>query len=246
MTDFYLDYRRIARVAALALLVAAFSGCSKKPEVTGEVLDGFGKPLAGATVAVDKTTFATTTDNGGRYAVEYVPGKVLVTIRKEGYTSQDLALDIATEAKYPAVTATLYKVPTEKGLFAFGTSDYTPLQRGLVSVEEPPASNATSITETFSVTGDFVTIDGGSGLTLLDTDGRVPLVYGVGPQGVILKHTQFSGGAVDTAAVFHESVVQIAPGTNLRKVALANGKYAFCNPREFGDNSKIVYLLEVK
>ena len=65
MTDSYLEYRRIARVAALALLVAAFSGCSKKPEVTGEVLDGFGKPLAGATVAVDKTTFATTTDNGG-------------------------------------------------------------------------------------------------------------------------------------------------------------------------------------
>ena len=83
---------------------------------------------------------------------------MLVTITKEGYTSQGLALDIATEA-YPAVTATLYKVPTEKGLFAFGTSDYTPLRRGLVSVEEPPPSNATSITETFSVTGDFVTID---------------------------------------------------------------------------------------
>ena len=90
----YHDRHKIARVAALAFLVAAFTGCSKKPEVTGEVLDGFGKPLPGATVTIAQTTFATTTDNGGRYAVEYVPGKVLVTVTKEGYTSQNLALDM--------------------------------------------------------------------------------------------------------------------------------------------------------
>ena len=143
------------------------------------------------------------------------------------------------------VPVKLYRVPAEKGLFVFGASDYTPLRIGQLSGTSSPIQwNYPGSTETYAVeTGEFVPIEG-TELTLLDSDGRVPLIYGVGPQGVILKHEEFMGRAKNTAIVIHDdSVVQIAPGIKLRKVKLAKGKWVFCNP---SSGSKIAYLLEVK
>jgi hypothetical protein len=241
--------RKIAHATALILLIAGLAGC-KSAQVTGEVRDGFGNPLPGATVSVDKTTFTATTDTYGRYGVEYVPGKVLVGFAKAGYTSQSLALDIATETKYPAQAVTLYKLPAERGIFAFSASDYTPLERGQLSgsyVDSVATIYGTGST-TYTVAGNYVPIDGSNGLTFIDTDEHKLDIYGVGPGGLILSHS-YAFNTTTAGALFHDDVVQIAPGVRIRRARLAKGKYAFCAPYSMDyqrPQTAIAYLIEVK
>jgi len=227
-------HRNIARASALILLIAGFTGC-KRAEVTGNVLDNFGKPLSGATLTVDKTTFTATTDNEGSYKVGYVPGKVLVTISKPGYLSQNLDLDIATETKYPAKTLTLYKLPAGRGIFYYGPSDYIPLTQGNMSL---------NCCWTDTVTGDFVAIKGGTELTFLSTDERRNIkLYSIKPGGVFAITEGNSG--TETANINQDNVVPIAPGITVRKASLPSGKYAFIDEYGF-DGGKVAYLFEVK
>lgn len=254
MPEHHHHFRRFARVTSIAILAVALAGCAKKPEVTGEVLDGFGKPLPKATVSVGNTTFVATTDGGGRYAVEYVPGKVIVTIAKEGYTSAGLALDIATEAKYPTQSVTLYKLPTEKGIVTFGASDYLPLPKGKLSVnskEFPPSWSGPRFQETYMVTGDFAAINASTELAFLDNDGHNNPLYAVGAQGVILNDIRTSGERKIYAQILADNAVQIAPGVWLRRVTLAKGRYAFVAEEERAGLNvtpaiEPVYLFEVK
>jgi len=228
---------------ALLVLVAGFTGC-KKAEVAGNVLDNFGKPLSGATVTVDKTTFTTTTDSNGSYSVGYVPGKVLVSISKPGYLSQNLDLDIATETRYPAQTLTLYKLPAERGIFYYGPSDYISLPQGNMS-----SSNATFTfmvgwsPTTSSVTGNFVAINGGTELTFLSTDKRDIKLYSVKPEGVFAVTNGVTGSV--TATVYNDNIAHITPGISVRKATLSSGKYAFIDMYGF-DGGKVAYLFEVK
>jgi hypothetical protein len=228
------------------VLVAGFTGC-KNAEVAGKVLDNFGHPLPGATVTVDKTTFTTTTDNNGSYSVGYVPGKVLVTISKPGYLSQNLDLDIATETSYPAQALTLYKLPAGRGIFFFGASDYTALPLGQVSDYQPlgvytMASGLQQEPMTSSVKGNYVTIGGGTELTFLSTDQRDIKLYGVRPDGV---YAVVPNMGPMTATVYQDKVVHITPGITVRKATLPSGKYAFVDLFGF-DGGKVAYLFEVK
>jgi hypothetical protein len=227
------------------VLVAGFTGC-KKAEVAGNVLDNFGRPLPGATVTVDKTTFTTTTDSNGSYSVGYVPGKVLVTISKPGYLSQNLDLDIATETSYPAQALTLYKLPAGRGIFFYGASDYTPLALGQVSDYTPPGVYSMSGSyippTTSTVKGEFVTIGGGTELAFLSTDQRDIKLYGVKPDGVFAVVPNM--GSI-TATVYQDKVVHITPGITVRKATLSPGKYAFVDLFGF-DGGKVAYLFEVK
>ena len=247
MSNIHLFPLAVARVVASGLLVGGLVGCSTKAEVKGQVTDGFGKPLPGASISVQNTTFGATTDSAGRYAVEYVPGRILVTIAKEGYTSQSLALDIATKAQYPAQPVTLYKVPTGKGIFAFGAAEYMPLPKGQVSSETPRVSPIDPpAATTYRVTGTFPVIPGGTELTFLDTDGSAPLIYEVKQNGLILIHRESWGRVVaHDASTFPTRAVQIAPGIIVRKAVLPDGWYAFSNPGDWS-NAPVAYLLHVR
>ena len=225
------------------ILLAALSGCAKKSEVTGEVLDGFGKPLPGANVNVQNTTFVATTNGNGRYAVGYVPGKVIVTIAKEGCTSAELALDIATESRYPAKSVTLYKLPLEKGIVAFGASDYVPLPKGKLSFRSkkfPFSWDKPLFQEFYTVTGEFVAISGGGAeVAFLDNDGQSQQLFAVTAtladpdaldraEGVILSRIKKWMDTKDDAMILKDKAVKIAPDVYLRKVTLAAGRrYAF-------------------
>jgi hypothetical protein len=238
------------------ILLAALSGCAKKPEVTGEVLDGFGKPLPGANVKVKNTTFVATTNGDGRYAVGYVPGTVIVTFTKEGYTADALVLDIATESKYPAKSMTLYKLPVQKGIVAFGASDYVPLQKGKLSFSSkkfPFSWDKPLFQDTYSVKGEFVAIGGGGAeIAFLDNDGLNQQLFAVTAEGVILSRTKKWLDTKDDARILKDMAVQIAPDLFLRKVTLAPGRYAFVTQGDsaqmgFGDPvGEPVYIFEVK
>jgi len=231
---------KVSRIASMTFLLVTLIACSKKPMVTGEIRDGFGNPLVGATVSVDKTTFVATSDQSGRYSVQYVPGKVLVKVTKDGYTSQEIALDIATEAEYPTQALTLYKIPSVAGIVAFAGGAYLALAK--VNLQSKERMWDAGFTETYTVAGEFVKLAGGSELRFLDSDGNAPRIYAVGPGGIIRVHEQgYVVPTTDKAKVFAGTSIPVAPGISLRKVTLPKGRYAF----SAGDINDHAFLFEV-
>jgi hypothetical protein len=105
-------------------LLILVMGCSPEPLVTGQVFDEFGKPVVGAIVQIQGTTFRDTTDSTGKYSVSYVPGNFAVDVQKQGFTSAHFALNIASPMQYPAAPVTLIPLPTTPGFYLFGRSDY--------------------------------------------------------------------------------------------------------------------------
>jgi len=104
--------------------MALLAGCSPEPRVTGKVFDGFGKPVLGATVQVQGTTFIVSTDTSGEYSLPYVPGTFTVDIHKQGFTSAHFSLNITSPMKYPAALVTLLPIPQTPGFYLLGASGY--------------------------------------------------------------------------------------------------------------------------
>jgi hypothetical protein len=103
----------------LFLLAAAFFAVAcAKPLVVGQVVDQCEKPLEGAKVAIANSQFSATTNQDGKYRVDFLPGRFAVTFTKEGYSSARLDLDIQTKDRFPAQTVILWKLPGEPGIFA--------------------------------------------------------------------------------------------------------------------------------
>jgi hypothetical protein len=107
-----------ARLAVVALL-AALIGCSK-PVVKGTVVDVFKKPLPDAAVAIEGTSFSTTTNSYGKYALQFVPGQFKVVAKRDGYTTSSITFNVSESAEVPAADIMLYPQPTEPGIFFVG------------------------------------------------------------------------------------------------------------------------------
>lgn len=214
----------------LLLIFLSLNSCGNKPKIAGEVVDGFGNPLRDAVVSVEGTTFKATTNSNGKYSVGYVPGKISVMIRKEGYTSANLPFDIAIESAVPAETVTLYKIPEGKGVFFFGQSDYVPLTRGKISFTSKkfPFSWDKPLSEdTYTAIGKFTPIEKGKPLKFLDNDGGNQQLFSLSQDGVILARTKSFTNTRDKSQILHEETREIEKGIFLREISLDTGKYAF-------------------
>jgi tetratricopeptide (TPR) repeat protein len=170
-------------IIGVALLAILFS-CSKKAEITGRVFDNFGKAIEGATVKIENTAFTTTTNKDGTYRISYVPGKVDVSIAKQGYSEGKLNLNIATESKFPAKDVTLYKMPSSNGVFAYGTDDYIALKCGKLIKQQAGFMGADS---SYYVFGDMFSILKGSRTFLMDNDGKEQVILEVASNGLIVS-----------------------------------------------------------
>lgn len=121
--------RAVLIATRAAMLVAILEGCRGRPQISGEIRDNFGLPLAGAQVEVAGTAFAATTGRDGTYTIAYVPGAIKLEVSKDGYVPAGLELNVAVETRVPAKAITLYKKPPGQGLYFVGASDYVPLTR---------------------------------------------------------------------------------------------------------------------
>jgi len=130
--------------------------------VTGRVLTTTGVPLAGATVSLspigraDSVIARATSDNGGRYALASRVPVALLTIRRLGYISSALAVDIRIairdtinrDIRMSVVPATLEAVVTR--------ARRSPVQPTRESPGSSRRSNPSSVTDLFPVTaGDL-------------------------------------------------------------------------------------------
>jgi hypothetical protein len=116
----------------LSCLSLILTGCGKK-NIEGVVKDPFGQGLEGVSVQVDKTTFSATTSKSGQYAIDYVPGTILLKFSKQGYSSHSLELNIQQKAKYPAEPVLLYPIPGIPGIFWIGEKNLTEMPGSPVS-----------------------------------------------------------------------------------------------------------------
>ena len=131
-----------------------FYGCSKTA-IEGRVIDGFGKPVQGATVKIIGTQFTSQTDESGEYSVSYVPGDISVSITKSGFTDASYSLKIATESTFPAEATTIYEIPEANGMFIISDGVYKPLTPGKIQIMKDISQNYINTREQFTYYIDF-------------------------------------------------------------------------------------------
>lgn len=200
-----------------AVLLAVLFGCGKKAEIVGTVLDNFGKVVEGATVKIENTAFTATTDKNGRYHIGYVPGKVDVSILKQGYSEEKINLNIAIESKFPAKDVTLYKIPSDSGVFAAGPNDYIALKQGKLTIRQAGWMGADS---TFYVSGGVATILKREQIILMDNTPHRFQIIKIGTGGRLTSKIRVP-------------IKEIATGVTLWDIGLLNeGVFAFVNTPE--------------
>lgn len=247
-----------AIVVSLALVfLFGLAGCGKKAQITGTILDGFGTPLKEAIVSIEDSTFKTTTDDQGKYAIGYVPGKIKVVFSKVGYTSATLSLDIATESTFPAQPVTLYKIPATKGIWLFGKSDYSALPKGKVAYNKaqfPFSWNKPLFEHTYKAEGQFAVIEKGTTLKFLDNDVIEQTLYKLTDDDIIIKKINYfvRENNQSHAKVVTERGHGITRDILVREVSVDKGKYAFASKGffvsalDYREVADPIYLFEVK
>jgi hypothetical protein len=117
-----LRHSAIILSASFASSVAGFNQATA--QVEGRVIDLFSKPVQGATVSIQGLRFSAQTDENGTYVLDYVPGKIVITVSKEGYKPASeggsLDLTVATLTRVPVDDLVLVRLPPAPSLFLVG------------------------------------------------------------------------------------------------------------------------------
>lgn len=226
------------RILAYWLPLVFLVGCSPEPLVTGQVVDEFGKPVVGATVQVQGTTFRGSTDSGGKYSVPYVPGNFTVDIQKQGFTSAEFSLNIASPMRYPAASVTLIPIPPIPGFYLFGRSDYQSVYYGsyiaarvVDNVQRIGVLDFAFKDQEFSLStgGKSVPAFSSGHLKFLDsvsptTDFKL---VRVGENGRILYRKHFMDGTVKDSISIIPEQIKIVDQVLIRETDLGPGHYAY-------------------
>jgi len=225
---------------AVAFLAATI-GCNSTPKITGAVKDEFGKPVRGATVTVEGTTFTALTDSQGNYSIQYIPGAVTVEVHREGYTSASYSMSIATPMQYPAAPVTMVWIPRGEGILLFGPSEYVRVNVNFYSrnqterIEPVGVLSFRAIDEHFKVFTDPSIPKFASGhLKFLDTTTTDMKLIQLSPGGDILVRKYYLDGFKDEMQVMPEQVKNYREA-RVRESDLAPGQYAFVAFRDVGD-----------
>ncbi len=102
---------------------------SREGTLTGEVLDGFDKPVKGVEIKINKESdFTAKTDEKGQYGINFKPGKFEIFFSKKGFTKQKFPLNIreTTEVSLPRLT--LWEFPESGGVFLIRMEDYKKIE----------------------------------------------------------------------------------------------------------------------
>ena len=215
----------------------AIASTGNEAKLSGKVIDCFGKPLPGVSVAVLNSRFATITDNDGNYSLGYVPGTIKVSYQKAGYYQTSLDLQIATAATYPVRDLQVFKVLPGKGVFFVGKNEYTAVAQCKVDAQtvenkgggnllNPERESAQNI---YSVKGQPTRIQNTQELTFLDSDGNHKSLCRVSPNRAFYKRRMFGIGLEfkHEYELIQETGAQIAEGVFRRKMSVSAGDYVF-------------------
>ena len=111
----------ICKFLLFLIICLMLPACSKNIE--GKVTDVFGNGVAGVAIKIDKSNYTTTTDNTGKYSLEYAPGSFSVKYAKSGYTTMRVDLNLQQKTKFPAEEVVMYPIPKEQGVYYIGDKE---------------------------------------------------------------------------------------------------------------------------
>ena len=115
--------KRFLVCALLPVAVVISPGCGDPPQVTGTVHDIWGRPIAGATVAVAGSGAHHKTDDRGFFQMPFKVGPTQLRVGKDGYIPLTQELDVPEEADElrSVVTVELYPDTPEPGFFGIAS-----------------------------------------------------------------------------------------------------------------------------
>ena len=209
---------------------------TESAKLTGKVVDCFGRPIAGVSVSIDNTTFATQSNEDGRYSLPYVPGTVKVVVKKDGWYSAGIELQIATASKYPVSDMKLVPVPPGSGIYYLSRNGLLALATGRLNVQDIQQGGGNlldpgraSMVNVYSVQANptLITVPAGSPIVLLDNDGVINECFRTVDRGVFYRR-QVMGLGLDFRheyTIVPENDIQVAPGVWWREMTLGPGDY---------------------
>jgi len=130
--------RLLPRWFALAILVTASGAVGGLPgsvELNGVVRDADGRPIGGATIALDGATVST--DDGGRWSLSATPGAHLLTVSRDGFMTVERELGVAAgSATIEVVLTHDLRLSHEIVVRAVRAADRTPVTRTDIDAEQ--------------------------------------------------------------------------------------------------------------
>ncbi|MHC4454515.1 MAG: carboxypeptidase-like regulatory domain-containing protein, partial [Planctomycetota bacterium] len=112
--------------ATTTLCSTAFS---REGVLTGEVVDGFDKPVKDVEIKINKESdFTAKTDEKGLYRINFKPGKFEISFSKKGFTKQKFPLNIRETTEVPLPRLTIWEFPESGGIFLIRMEDYKKIE----------------------------------------------------------------------------------------------------------------------
>lgn len=203
-------------------------------QITGRVVDGFGMPVPEAEVAVESTQTKATTDVEGRYTIRAPLGQVRLRLGKARYTPATISLDVPDRTIYSAQPVTLYAIPAEPGIWAFGPDGYIPLQPGqLLHRQRDLESDGTRPTTVhlYQAVGDFTCLKRRPSLRLLDNDGVTNHLFQLGQRNdaIAVRFQYRERPAQYRYRTLDETSRRLDDNVMLREITVPPGKYALAS-----------------
>ena len=114
-----------ARCAVIGAIVALLlsAGCSSGDKLNGQVLDVFGQPVGGATIAIKGQTSHLLADSRGNFSMDITRGQSLTLMAgKDGFVRDKLDLELPenTDEPLPRANFALFPEPQEAGFYGLG------------------------------------------------------------------------------------------------------------------------------
>jgi hypothetical protein len=121
----------------IPLLLATFSlACGDPPQITGRVIDPWGKPVGGATVQLEGVPEHALADENGTFSFERVAGKRKIAAGKDGFirNTESWGLPDDPEAVVEPLTIRVFPEPAVPGFHLIGADGYSELESEDVDV----------------------------------------------------------------------------------------------------------------
>lgn len=220
-------FRKIFVSVIVVLLASKAVSAFETGTLRGRVIDGFGKPINFANIAVvsSGSKTKTTSDAAGVFSIDYNPGNLKLTFDKEGYVSLYVPLSLDEKTDLSVGDITLWKIPPKGGLFVVGDGDYI----GINNTEY--YSEASSKERRFYIKGSPTVIKG-QDIKIIDFQTDNPLVIGKTLYSVDSK------GSLGSIIFYpsqkyvlnkeEDTYTKIADNVGMRKVNLPLGRYFYC------------------
>ncbi len=174
----------------IVLLGACLASCGKAKRIEGRVVSESGEPLAGVKVQVVNSAFMATTNQSGRYSLDYAPGTLQVAFAQDGRFTDTLNLSLSQKSYFPAAEVRLLRIPAEPGVVWVSPKGYVALSAAEVQaiVVRPGRTIFDREVQTFKPAGEPTIVSD-----------RAPRFLDTTPAGLALVKLD-EGGKIATAS----------------------------------------------